>query len=492
MAGNRKLTVAIDIKADASSAVRETKKLDKATDDLDDSFGDLRGAITPATAAIATLTASFVKSITEVSEYQRQVARLENALSRVPGATAGAVDSLIRQAEVLSTITGATDTAILSTQALIAQLGVAPGQLEKATQASVDLAAALGISLEAAARNVGRTVGGFAGELGELVPELKDISAEALRAGEGIEFLAERFAGAAEESRTTLEAVKNLGNALSDFGRDATAAATDGKTLGNVFDFIATGVANLGSVFAKQPDQIKLFVQALKLGNLEVENGLELATEYVAALRGTTAANVDLAPTINTLAQQYGSYVTALQKVIESEERAARLRAASEASLKSFSEEAKKLGFTLERELLTQLEELEVKQIAFDRALRDGTITQRDYQKALEALAKEENELRIKLGERTEALQDNKRATDDQVDANERLRESEARLRGEVAGTTEELARRVDIFSESGQRVGSRLTSPIGAPLFPGLSGAAYTYTVRRSVPNTIGGVRFF
>ena len=48
----------------------------------------------------------------------------------------------------------------------LAKLGVPADKLPFATQATLDLAAALNISLESAARNVSKTVGGFAGELG--------------------------------------------------------------------------------------------------------------------------------------------------------------------------------------------------------------------------------------------------------------------------------------------------------------------------------------
>ena len=62
---------------------------------------------------------------------------------------------------------------------------------------------ALAIDLQSAARNVGRTVGGFAGELGEVIPELKDLTTEALQAGEGIDLLAEKFSGrAAADAKT--------------------------------------------------------------------------------------------------------------------------------------------------------------------------------------------------------------------------------------------------------------------------------------------------
>ena len=42
---------------------------------------------------------------------------------------------------------------------------------------------------------VAKTLGGFSGELGESIPQLKELGAAALQAGEGITFIAERFKG---------------------------------------------------------------------------------------------------------------------------------------------------------------------------------------------------------------------------------------------------------------------------------------------------------
>ena len=85
-----------------------------------------------------------------------------------------------------------------------------PDLLDDAALAAVNLSKALGISTEAAFRNVGRTMGGFAGELGELVPELKDLSVEALRSGEGIVLLGEKFEGTAEAQRGFAETLENV------------------------------------------------------------------------------------------------------------------------------------------------------------------------------------------------------------------------------------------------------------------------------------------
>ena len=139
------------------------------------------------------------------------------SLRRLGPEAAKTAAALSAQADELQTLGVASNEQIQSTQALLAEMGVAADQIDQATRAAANLSLAFGISLESAARNVGRTVGGFAGELGELIPELKGLTAEALQAGEGIDLLSEKFAGNIEaNARTTGASISRLNEALAD------------------------------------------------------------------------------------------------------------------------------------------------------------------------------------------------------------------------------------------------------------------------------------
>jgi hypothetical protein len=134
----------------------------------------------------------------------REFAAADRAEAQTRRVFGGLTDEILRQADAFSKVTTHSATAIKQTQAFLGNMGVGFADMEKATQATVDLAAALQWDLNQAARNVGRTMGGFAGELGEVVPELKNLTAEELKAGKAMDVLIKKFGGAAETETNTL------------------------------------------------------------------------------------------------------------------------------------------------------------------------------------------------------------------------------------------------------------------------------------------------
>ena len=59
------------------------------------------------------------------------------------------------------------------------------------------------MTLESAVRNTAKTFSGLAGELGELVPQLRGLTAEEIQTGKEVEIMSEVFAGQAEIANTT-------------------------------------------------------------------------------------------------------------------------------------------------------------------------------------------------------------------------------------------------------------------------------------------------
>jgi len=87
----------------------------------------------------------------------------------------------------------------------------------KLTQASIELAAATGMSLDSAVKNLGKTFAGLTGELGESLPALRNLSTEALKSGEALDFVLERFGGAAKaQTETFAGSVAQLKNNFGD------------------------------------------------------------------------------------------------------------------------------------------------------------------------------------------------------------------------------------------------------------------------------------
>tara|TARA_Y100000004_G_scaffold186518_1_gene238166 strand:+ start:4334 stop:5920 length:1587 start_codon:yes stop_codon:yes gene_type:complete len=148
--------------------------------------------------------------------------KLEQALGRTSQA-------LLDQASAMQTVTTFGDEAIIAQQAFLASIGMTEDQIKDILPVAADLASATGMTLESAVRNTAKTFSGLAGELGELVPQIRDLTAEEMKAGKAVEVMGELFQGVAlTEAQTlqgTLSRVKNvMGDMAEDVGERLTPA----------------------------------------------------------------------------------------------------------------------------------------------------------------------------------------------------------------------------------------------------------------------------
>lgn len=110
------------------------------------------------------------------------------------------------------------DEVILQNLALARNFTQTNEQAKALTQAAVELSAATGKPLESSITNLGKTFAGLAGELGESVPALRDLTQEQLRAGAAIDLVSKRFAGSALASSQTFNGqIVQLRNSFGDF-----------------------------------------------------------------------------------------------------------------------------------------------------------------------------------------------------------------------------------------------------------------------------------
>jgi hypothetical protein len=143
------------------------------------------------------------------------------------------------------------DEAILSQIAFAQSMGASAEQSKEIAAASIDLAAALGTDLNSATRNISKTLGGYAGELGEVIPELKDLTQEQLRNGEAIQLLADRYKGAAQaQIKTFSGALGQLSNTFGDLQE------TIGKTVTSN-RFVIAAISGLQKAFLQIDTIIK-------------------------------------------------------------------------------------------------------------------------------------------------------------------------------------------------------------------------------------------
>ena len=142
-------------------------------------------------------------------------------------------DALLKQAGALQQTSRFGDEAIIQQQAYLASIGLSEQQIKDMIPVTLDLASATGMSLESAVKNTAKTLSGMTGELGESVGPLKELTAEELKAGKGIEVMREMFKGAAEVEIHTfsgaMDQAKNaMGDAAESLGNLLLPMATDG------------------------------------------------------------------------------------------------------------------------------------------------------------------------------------------------------------------------------------------------------------------------
>jgi hypothetical protein len=138
----------------------------------------------------------------------------EKKLATALGKTSQA---LLNQASALQKVSIFGDEVIIGQQSFLAALGFSEQKIKEIIPVALDLASATGITLESAVRNISKTYGGLTGELGELVPQLKDLTVEQLKNGDALQMLSSLFTGqAAAAAETYTGAIQQMKNAVGD------------------------------------------------------------------------------------------------------------------------------------------------------------------------------------------------------------------------------------------------------------------------------------
>lgn len=274
----------------------------------------IAGAVTAGLAIAATAAAAKFKDIIfdGIAAAQKQdeaVQKLNASLRNTGNFSEATSKSLQAFASGLQATTTFGDEVILDQLAFAQAMGASVDQSKHILSAATDMSAALGIDLNSAVRNISKTLGGYAGELGEVIPELKGLTKEQLMNGEGIELLAGKYQGfAGSQAKTFSGALTQLQNVFGDLmekigesvvGSDAFVQliniATDvvGNFIKNAdFSFVAKGLmfvadvglnvvdvlAGVGSMlgFLTNSDTLKNFSFETKKMVSDIQTSMEL------------------------------------------------------------------------------------------------------------------------------------------------------------------------------------------------------------------------
>lgn len=208
--------VNLKIKTDTSEAERGLGKLDAAGDKLAGTFKAI-GAAVAAGFAFNKITQGIGAVVEAASKQEDAVNSLNQAMRSAGDFSAAASQDLQTFASDLQSITTIGDEATIEMLALAKTFGVTNDQAKDLVKGAAELSAATGMSLDSAVRNLGKSLSGLAGELGESLPAMRDLTQEQLKAGAAIELVNKRFAGSAAAKLNTYSgSVTSLSNAWGD------------------------------------------------------------------------------------------------------------------------------------------------------------------------------------------------------------------------------------------------------------------------------------
>lgn len=205
-------------------AARES---DAAVRRIRSSFNQLRNVVGTVLAGF-----SFAAVVRATAEAEKAFGQLKNAVETNGGAAGKTADELANIAGQLQSVTTYSDDAIQGMQALLLRFkGIGETRFDQATEATLDLATALGQDLNSAARLVGLALDNpveglsrlsrlgvaFTKEQKELIKSLVDTGKAAEAQGFILSELERRFGGAAQAARGTFAgALEGLKNAFGD------------------------------------------------------------------------------------------------------------------------------------------------------------------------------------------------------------------------------------------------------------------------------------
>jgi DNA repair exonuclease SbcCD ATPase subunit len=153
------------------------------------------------------------------------------------------------------------DEVVLSQLALAKSLGATNQRAKEIVQAAAELSAVFGGSLEENVSKLGKTLSGEVGRLGQLIPQLKELTQEQLRSGEAAALINERFSGsAAAELDTYTGSIVAASNAFSDLQEEIGSIIVDVLRLKDINNFLAT-------VYQTLTDKVLGFRESLSRGD---------------------------------------------------------------------------------------------------------------------------------------------------------------------------------------------------------------------------------
>lgn len=220
----------IKIAANTESAVkgidqitRKLNELEKQSKNRLTKISKFASALNGLQNASSILLKSFVSVKNTISEcsdaYEKQAnaeTLLRTAVKNNPYLNEQSVLQLKEYASHLQSISTVGDEELLPFMAQLAAAGRTQTEIQQIMGAALDVSASGAMSLESAVKNLNKTFSGLSGELGESVPQIKQLTKEQLKNGDAVKILAEQYSGMAKSTAGSTGGWKQFKNTLGD------------------------------------------------------------------------------------------------------------------------------------------------------------------------------------------------------------------------------------------------------------------------------------
>lgn len=225
----RELFVSIKMKGakESTTALKKMKKVLKSVIGDFSMFKSMLASMTVAAAfrgignAIKSVVREFrgmVKEASNLASIQEDSElRLESAMKVAGDFNKMEFEGMKKFASSLQEVSTVGDESILMGMALAKSLGASNTQAKELTKAAINLSVATGKNFDTSMQQVTQTLGGVSGRLGLIIPELKELTAEELKAGKAAGILNQKFGGLAKKNLKSFGSqYKQLQNIIGD------------------------------------------------------------------------------------------------------------------------------------------------------------------------------------------------------------------------------------------------------------------------------------
>ena len=184
------------------------------------------GAVAAGITAAILAAKKYIETLKQANEAYKVQEKAEKALQKAadnnPYLNRESVQRLKDYASEIQSASNFGDEGTIDVMAQLAASGRNESEIMKLVAAAADYAAAKHISLESAVQNLNKSYGGLAGELGDLFPEVKALTAEQLKNGEAVDIIAQKYKGFAQEAADSGTQAKNaFGDFMESVGKIA-------------------------------------------------------------------------------------------------------------------------------------------------------------------------------------------------------------------------------------------------------------------------------